>query len=88
MIISNMVGVNGKSVSNQFVINSSLGVTFQSYKSIVAYKSNNGVITLDSKYWNYSRTTNKYLCKFLECTSKELQDRVKKGVYTLTNLNP
>ena len=45
--------------------------TFFSYGTIIATKEN-GLITLDEKYWNYSKTTSKYLNQFLGHPTKEL----------------
>ena len=46
--------------------------TFFSYGNVIATKQN-GVITLDEKYWNYSKTTSKYLNQFLGRPAKELE---------------
>lgn len=51
-------------VANQFVIRTKKGDFFQSYRSIVAKVDNNGNVWL-SAYWDYSRTTMKYLYQFL-----------------------
>ena len=93
MIVSNMRSSKGNDVPNQFTIQSELGTTFQSYKSIIAFIPVNvnphyNKVTLDEYYYNYSRTTTKYLCQFLDCTSKELHERIKNGTYKLANLNP
>lgn len=51
-------------VANQFVICTKKGDFFQSYRSIVAKVDNKGKVWL-SAYWDYSRTTMKYLYQFL-----------------------
>lgn len=88
MIVSNMQSAKGNDVPNQFTIHSDLGITFQSYKSIIAFIDNTGKVTLDEYYHNYSRTTIKYLNIFLNCTTQEKKDRIKDGTYKLANLNP
>lgn len=55
---------SGRAVANQFVISTSKGVFFQSYRSIIAKVDNNGKVTL-SQWWDYSNTTRKYLYEFL-----------------------
>ena len=88
MKVSNMVSSKGNDVPNQFEIDSPLGRTFQSYKSIIAFIDRTGKVTLDEYYWNYSRTTSKYLSLFLDSSTLETKKRIKEGVYTLANLNP
>lgn len=87
MIVSNMRSNKGNDVPNQFTITSSLGRTFQSYKSIIAFIDNTGKVTLDSYYWNYSRTTSKYLSMFLDQSTLETKKKIKSGEYKLANLN-
>ena len=60
---------------------------FQSYRSMIA-SIDNGIVTLDEYYWNYSRTTSKYLSMFLNSSTMETKKRIKEGTYTLANLNP
>lgn len=87
MIVSNMRSSRGNDVPNQFTIRSEFGTTFQSYRSIIAFIDNTGKVTLDEYYWNYSRTTSKYLSLFLDSTTIETKKRIKEGIYTLANLN-
>ena len=42
---------------------------------------------LDSRCWNYSKTTSKYRNIFLGETTKETQSKIDRGEYKLTNLN-
>ena len=98
MKISNMQN-NGRAVPNQFIITDegrgALGnfITrekFQSYESIIVEKivwEDRTEIKLDSKYWDFSATTNKYRNLFLGETKKETQKKINSGEYTLTNLN-
>lgn len=72
---------------NQFVIKTDDAIYFQSYNKIICKKDIDGPMTLDEDYWNYSRTTSKYRCKFLgeggEVTKRKIQD----GIYQLDQLN-
>lgn len=60
----------GRPVANQFIVETKGHSYFQSYNSLVAVVFYN---ELQGRYyaaigpdWNYSRTTMKYLCKFLK----------------------
>lgn len=86
MIVSNMVSSKGNDVPNQFIIEGKDGRTFQSYKSIIATVKD-GKVTLDEYYWNYSRTTSKYLSMFLNSSTLETKKNIKEGIYKLANLN-
>ena len=65
--VSNLVSPRtGKTVSNQFVIDSSRYSFFQSYDSLIGvYDKKERRITLGCK-WDYSKTTLKYLHEWLE----------------------
>lgn len=79
---------NGNYVPNQFEIYTDDGVYFQSYRSIIAFKPCSGKIQLDEKFWDYSRTTSKYLNQFLRVSGKkEIEQKIKAGDYELANLN-
>ena len=79
---------NNGAVKNQFIVETSEGVFFQSYNSMIAFKPNNGgKIQLDSNYWDYSKTTGKYRNLFLYETKKETEQKINSGEYELTNLN-
>lgn len=57
---------SGNPVSNQFIIETKEATYFQSYDSLIAKVSKrNGKIYLDPFYYDYSRTTSKYLYSFL-----------------------
>ena len=74
-------------VPNQFVIAiNSVGTYFQSYNSIIAVKTPEG-IKLDENTWDYSKTTGKYRNKFLNETKRETEQKIKQGLYKLVNLN-
>ena len=67
----------GNPVANQFEIRTPKGVFFQSYKSIIALVDNNNNIILDEYFYDYSRTTSKYLTQFfrLEHTREKKNDK-------------
>jgi hypothetical protein len=74
-------------VKNQFIIEGDDGYDyFQSYDSIIVKRGHNKVI-LDTKYWDYSKTTGKYRNLFLNETKKETEDKINSGLYTLENFN-
>lgn len=85
--VRNMVSSAGNEIANQFEIYTPEGVYFQSYKSIIAYRDNDGKTYLDEYYWDYSTTTGKYRNIFLREDKAETQKKIKSGEYTLTNLN-
>lgn len=100
MIVSNMVSSKGNDVPNQFIIENEDGKYFQSYKSMIAFvpkvyplydntceQPTDTSIVLDEYYWNYSRTTSKYLSLFLGSSTTEIKKAIKEGRYTLANLN-
>lgn len=71
MKVKNITSTNGRKVVNQFHIVDSDGAEyFQSYDSIIC-KRYEGIIILDEKYWDYSRTTGKYRNIFLGETKKK-----------------
>lgn len=87
MKVSNITGVKGNKIANQFIIRDDNGVEyFQSYKSIIA-KVSNGQVYLDEFYYDYSRTTSKYRNLFLGLNSKQIEDKIKNNEFILTNLN-
>ena len=77
----------GNAVANQFEIYDTDKRYFQSYNSVICLIQSNEKTQLDRKYWDYSRTTTKYLCQFLRETKKEIVAKIKSGEYVLTNLN-
>ena len=83
-----MISKKGNKIANQFIItddhNNEL---FQSYHSIIAKRYTNGVVELDKKYWDYSKTTSKYRNLFLGESNQETNYKVKIGVYKLVDLN-
>ena len=78
---------SGRPVANQFIIYTNKGTYFQSYDSVIAFKSNDGKITLDDHYWDYSRTTGKYRNQFLGESIVDTRAKIKSGEYELITLN-
>jgi hypothetical protein len=78
---------SGHPVANQYVIGTEVGEYFQSYRSIIAFKANDGSITLDENYWDYSRTTGKYRNQFLGEMTADTRKKIKSGEYKMGNLN-
>jgi len=78
---------NKWSVPNQFEITTNEGTFFQSYDSMIAVKRDSGKIELDKKYWDYSKTTSKYLSLFLGEDKKTTEKKIESGEYILSDLN-
>ena len=98
MKVKNMVNNNGNAVHNQFIIEGATaningtevkGTMFQSYETSIAFKPYWGVATfLYADKWKYSPTTSKYRSIFLGGEStKETEDKILAGEYTLMDLN-
>lgn len=82
------LNVNVKILANNHcIIETEEGTYLQSYDSIIAFSSNEGKITLDEYFWDYSKTTRKHLNSFLNENKKETEKKIKTGEYTLANLN-
>ena len=86
MKITNLTSNKGKKIANQFIIQSDTATYFQSYESIIV-KIENGQIFLDSHFWDYSKTTGKYRNQFLNEDKKRTEQKIKNGIYILTDLN-
>lgn len=82
-----MVSKSGNNVSNQFIIETDNETIFQSYNSIIAKVDYDNNITLDSHYWDYSRTTSKYRNMFLNMSTNDIKKDIKLGNIKLDNLN-
>jgi len=85
--VENVKNNKGSSVKNQIIITNDDGQYFQSYDSIIAFKSNENDVILDKMYWNYSNTTSRYLSLFLNESTKRIREKLNTGVYILDNLN-
>ena len=77
---------NGTVAKEQYVIHADNKEIFQSYNSVICIIEN-GAITLDTNFWNYSTTTSKYRNKFLGETTKDTQKKIDSGEYKLADLN-
>ena len=75
-----------KPVANQFIIHTDEGTYFQSYQSVIAFRANDGRITLDSYYWEYSPTTSKYRNQFLGEGIADTRAKIESGEYKLADL--
>ena len=60
---------------------------FQSYKSLIAMRTNEGKIYLDINKWDYSTTTGKYRNIFLNENKKLTETKIKNNTYLLVDLN-
>jgi hypothetical protein len=99
MKVSNIIGRNGTAVKNQFILieegrgangNFIKKEVFQSYESAIAERiiwNDRTDITLDVKYWDYSKTTSKYRNLFLGEDRATTQKKIESGEYKLANLN-
>ena len=87
MKVSNLISKSGNNVANQFEILTDKARFFQSYNSIIAKVDNDNNITLDSHYWDYSRTTSKYRNMFLNMSTDDIKKDIKLGNIKLDNLN-
>jgi len=86
MKVENMTSAKGNKIANQFLITDNGEEYFQSYKSMIAKKSE-GKIYLDEYYWDYSVTTGKYRNQFLGEGIADTRKKIEQGVYILTDLN-
>ena len=86
MKVQNMTSARGNTIANQFIINDKGEEYFQSYRSMIAKKSQ-GKIYLDEYYWDYSVTTGKYRNIFLGEGIAETRKKIASGEYILTDLN-
>lgn len=86
MKVKNLTSVNGNKIANQFEIIDGNRRIFQSYDSVICIIEN-GIVTLDEYYWNYSVTTSKYRNIFLGESTKETKKKIEEGIYKLAKLN-
>lgn len=86
--VQNMTSHNGNTIPNQFEITTPEGIFFQSYRTMIVFKPNNGrKIQLDRKAWDYSVTTGKYRNIFLGERKADTERKIKSGEYELADLN-
>ena len=72
--------------ANHQTIATAEALFFTSYNVFIA-KIENDRVFLDAEKWNYSKTTAKYRNQFLNEDTKTTEQKIKDGIYTLTNLN-
>lgn len=77
----------GKPVANQFITLTPEGTYFQSYDSVIAFRANDGTVTLDENMWDYSVTTNKYRNEFLGEGTPITSKKIAAGIYKTADLN-
>ena len=90
MKVNNMTSQKGNLVPNQFIVHTPQATFFQSYNSLIVkttFEDGERVVYLDEYFWNYSRTTSKYRSLFLGENTSETKEKIKNGIYKLTNLN-
>lgn len=88
MKVNNMTSPRtGKPVANQYIIRTPDGEYFQSYSSVIAFRANDGTVTLDENTWDYSVTTNKYRSAFLGENTAMTRKKISAGLYQLADLN-
>jgi hypothetical protein len=87
--VESMYNKKGNKVVNQFILYTDEGRYFQSYNSIIAFipYDKNKKRQLDKNTWAYSVTTSKYRNLFLNETTKQTEQKLKQGIYELTDLN-
>lgn len=70
--------------NNQQVITTENAKYFVSYGTNIA-KIENGKTFFDKEYWDFSRTTLKYLGQFLGYNKKEMDKKIKNGEVILVD---
>ena len=68
--------------NNQFIIRTNNEVFFQSYDKVVLKIDIKGNVYL-THFWNYSKTTSKFVTKVLGLSSKDIKKRLESNEYTL-----
>lgn len=84
--VDNIRNANGRKVANQFVIKTDDGQWFQSYGTIIAGFTKEGLV-FDKDYWNYSRTTSRHRNNFTGLDTQETKKRIKAGEIKMMQLN-
>tara|TARA_R110002051_G_scaffold305015_1_gene374689 strand:+ start:218 stop:556 length:339 start_codon:yes stop_codon:yes gene_type:complete len=85
--VMNMTSSSGNKVKNQFLIWTDKGQYFQSYQTVIAFRDNEGNVTLDRGRWDYSTTTGKYRNSFLGMNKAQTEKAIKAGDIKLEDLN-
>lgn len=79
--------VNVLSKNNQVIVLTNGLKMLNNYGVNVAEKMPDGKIRLDERYWDYSLTTSKGRCEFLNEKKTETEKKIESGEYILTDLN-
>ncbi len=89
LTIENMQTSSGGVAIDQEIVRSkrSGNVSFYSYKTEIVRINKEGVVILDKKYWDYSKTTSKYRNMFLGEDTKTIKKKIADGTYKLRSLN-
>lgn len=72
--------------NNQYIIDYMGFTILQSYNKTVAIQFKNQIY-LDRYYWNYSKTTSKYVSRFLRMGIKEIKEKINSGEFKLEKFN-
>jgi len=86
MKVTNLRSSKGNKVPNQYSIDTGNSIIFQSYDSIIA-EVKGGIIYIDPVYYNYSKTTSKYLYMFLNMNKNTIQEGIRRGDIQFKKLN-
>jgi len=82
--VEKLTGRTGRPVKRQYILHAPEGRYFQSYAALVAFQSHCKTVTLlDPDYWQYSRTTMKYLSNFIGEPMHTIKEKVQSGIYKL-----
>ena len=73
---------------NQVILADENGAMFFSYGTLIMIAKKGSKIVLDTNFWNYSRTTVKYLCQalYIDGGINEIRKAIKEGRYILEDL--
>ena len=89
--VANMTSDNGNKIANQFILKDANGdISLQSYDSLVCQIRKGGLgfnrVVAFGRDWNYSRTTTKYVNKFLQdngldvlAGTKNIREGIERG---------
>ncbi len=85
--VEHMLGRTGRPIVDQVVVfHTPCLCDFFSYgRHVVQIRG--GQVTLDPRWWNYSRTTGKYRAQFLGEDTATTQAKIDAGEYTLAELD-
>lgn len=72
--------------NDHYIITVGKKVYFQSYKTLIAIV-NDGRITLNRHYWDFSKTTAAYRNRFLGLTTKQTKELIADGTIKLRALD-